>query len=148
MAVVMPRKVPVEFGLAFPYGAYAVGEVTPIKDYDRSTKDAPVQATDPDTGLPMWAVEVVDADPEATKSTRTMSVKIASKVQPVLPAGEEGVPFRPVEFDKMTATAYIDENGNFSRLAWSLRASEVRAPSRGSRPSAVGSKSPSDQAVA
>ena len=131
--MVMPRKVPVEFGVAFPYGAYAVGEVTPIRDYDRSTKENVVQAADPDTGLLLWAVEVVDADPDATKSTRTMSAKIAARVQPVLPEGQEGVPFRPVEFDKMTATAYIDENGNFSRLAWSLRASEVRAPSRGSR---------------
>jgi hypothetical protein len=130
----MPRKLPVSFDTVFPHGAYMVGEISPVRDYDRSTKDNLVQATDPDTGLPVWAVDVVDADPDATKSTRTMTVKVTAKVQPVLPPNDNELPFRPVEFDKMTATAYIDENGNFSRIAWSLRASEVRPPSRGARP--------------
>ena len=42
----MPRKIPVEFGLAFPYGAYAVGEVQPVRDYDKSTRERVVQAAD------------------------------------------------------------------------------------------------------
>ena len=46
----MPRKLPVEFGVAFPFGAYAVGEVQPVKDYDKSTRERPIQAVDPDTG--------------------------------------------------------------------------------------------------
>ena len=129
----MPRKIPVEFGLAFPYGAYAVGEVQPVRDYDKSTRDRVIQAVDPDTGLPLWSVEVVDGDPEAKKSNRTMSVKITVRVQPVLPEALSGLPFTPVEFDKLTATAYIEANGDFSRIAWSLRASEVRAPSRGQK---------------
>lgn len=127
----MPRKIPVDFGVAFPHGAYAVGEVQPIRDYDKSTKERVVQATDPETGLLMWSVEVVDGDPDAKKSTRTVSVKIGAKVQPVLPEGLSGLPFTPVEFDKLTATAYIEEKGDFSNIAWSLRASEVRAPARG-----------------
>ena len=127
----MPRKIPVEFGVAFPYGAYAVGEVQPVRDYDKSTRDRVIQAVDPDTGLPLWSVEVVDGDPEAKKSNRTMSVKITARVQPVLPEAPSGLPFTPVEFDKLTATAYIEASGDFSRIAWSLRASEVRAPSRG-----------------
>ena len=64
----MPRKVPVSFDIVFPHGAYMVGEISPVRDYDRSTKENPVQATDPDTGVPIWAVDVVDADPEANKS--------------------------------------------------------------------------------
>jgi hypothetical protein len=130
----MPRKIPVDFGVAFPHGAYAVGEVQPVRDYDKSTKDRIVQAADPDTGLPLWSIEVVDGDPEAKKSNRTMAVKITAKVQPVLPEALAGLPFTPVEFDKLTATAYIEENGNFSRIAWSLRAADVRAPSRSSKP--------------
>lgn len=126
----MPRKLPVEFGVAFPYGAYAVGEVQPVRDYDKSTRERVIQAVDPDTGLLLWAVDVVDGDPEAKKSTRTMSVKITAKVQPVLPESLAGLPFTPVEFDKLTATAYIEENGDFSKIAWSLRAAEVRAPSQ------------------
>ena len=147
--MVMPRKVPVEFGVVFPYGAYAVGEISPVRDYDRSTRENPVQATDADTGMPVWSVDVVDADPDATKSTRTMSVKVAAKVQPVLPPAAEGMPFRPVEFDKLTATAYIEENGNFNRVAWSLRAAEVRTPSRNStRPASGDTKTTGDKAVA
>ena len=146
--MVMPRKVPVEFGVVFPYGAYAVGEINPVRDYDRSTRENPVQATDPDTGLLMWAVDVVDADPDATKSTRTMSVKVAARVQPVLPEAMEGMPFRQVEFDKLTATAYIEENGNFNRVAWSLRAGEVRAPSRAARATSADAKTTGDKAVA
>ena len=130
----IPRKLPVEFGLAFPYGAYAVGEVQPVRDYDKSTKDRIIQAVDPDTGLLLWSVEVVDGDPEAKKSTRTMSVKVLARVQPVLPEALSGLPFTPVEFEKLTATAYIEESGDFSRIAWSLRAGEVRAPSRAAKP--------------
>lgn len=130
----MPRKIPVEFGVAFPFGAYAVGEVQPVRDYDKSTRERIVQAVDPETGQPLWSVEVVDGDPEAKKSNRTMSVKITAKVQPVLPEALSGLPFTPVEFDKLTATAYIEENGDFSKVAWSLRAAEVRGPSRSAKP--------------
>jgi hypothetical protein len=64
-----------------------------------------------------------------------MTVKVAAKVQPVPPpADNNNGPFRQVEFGGMTATAYIDDNGNFSRIAWSLRASEVRAPSKNGKP--------------
>lgn len=145
--MVMPRKVPVEFGVAFPYGAYAVGEVSAVKDYDRSTRESAIQAVDPDSGLPLWSVEVVDADPEATKATRTMSVKVAAKYQPVLPSKTDGVPFAPVEFDKLTATAYIEEKGDFSRIAWSLRAAEVHEPRR-AKPVPADAKPPTDKAVA
>src|SRR3954453_10297876 len=129
----MRRKLPVEFGVAFPYGAYAVGEVQPVRDFEKSTRERVLQAVDADTGLLVWSVEVVDADPEAKKSNRTMSVKITAKVQPVLPESLAGLPFTPVEFDKMTATAYIEESGDFSRIAWSLRAGEVRAPGKAAR---------------
>ena len=130
----IPRKLPVEFGTAFPHGAYAVGDVQPVRDYDKSTKERVVQAVDPDTGLLLWSVEVVDGDPEAKKSNRTMSVKITAKVQPVLPEALSGLPFTPVEFDRLTATAYIEEKGDFSSIAWSLRAADVRAPSRSVKP--------------
>ena len=124
----MPRKIPVDFGLAFPHGAYMVGEIKPVRDYDRSTKDQVVQASDPDSGTLLWAVDVVDGDPEVTKSNRMMTVKVQAAVQPVLDTKSESGPFTPVEFSDMTATAYVDDNGNFSRLAWSLRAKGVSNP--------------------
>ena len=139
----IPRKLPVDFKIVFPFGAYMVGDISPVRDYDRSTKEQVVQALDPDSGLPVWAVDVVDADPEATKSNRTMTVKVAAKVQPVLERPQNGLPFCPVEFEGMTATAYVEDNGNFSRIAWSLRAKEVREPGK-----SAGTKSTPDKAVA
>jgi hypothetical protein len=82
----MPRKIKVEFGEVFPFGVYAVSEVTALRDFDRSTAERPVQAVDEDSGLLVWTVDVVDADPEARKSNRHFTVKIAAPVQPVLPA--------------------------------------------------------------
>ena len=82
----MPRKIKVTFDDAFPYGAYAVSAVTEVRDFDRSTKDRAVFATDEETGLPIWSVDVIDGDPDARKADRTVSIKILSKVQPVLPA--------------------------------------------------------------
>ena len=125
----LPRRIPVTFELAFPSGAYAVGEVTAVRDYDRSTKERPVQAADPETGLLLWQVEGVDADADARKSNRTMTVKVAARVQPVLPDRLPGLPFSPVEFEKLTATAWVEEVGEFSRIAWSFHAGGVRAPS-------------------
>ena len=128
----IPRKIPIDFATMFPFGAYMVGEIAPLRDFDRSTKENVVQAADPDTGLLLWGVDVVDADPDATKSNRTMTVKVTGRVQPVLEKTEGGIPFTAVEFSGLTATAYIEENGNFSRVAWSIRASGVSTP--GSRP--------------
>jgi hypothetical protein len=113
----------------FPQGCFVVGDVAPMRDFDRSTKDQAVQAVDRDTGLLVWTVDVVDADPEARE--RTVRVKLLAPVQPVPPAEVEGVPFRPVEFDGLTATPYVATTASGrGRLAWSLRASGMRAPGR------------------
>lgn len=87
-------------------------------------------ATDEETGLTIWSVDVMDGDPDARKADRTVSVKILAKVQPVLPpASTPGMPFTQVIFEGLTATPYVAETGNGrARLAWSFRATEVRAP--------------------
>jgi hypothetical protein len=116
-------------GGVFPHGCYVVGDVQPMRDFDRSTKDQAVQAVDRDTGLLVWTVDVVDADPDARE--RTMRVKVLAPVQPVPPAEAEGVPFRPVEFDGLTASPYVATTASGrGRLAWSFRATGMRAPSR------------------
>jgi hypothetical protein len=96
-----------------------------------------VQQADKHTGLPLWVVEVIDADPDARQ--RTVKVKIAAQVQPVLPSPAPGSPFTAVEFDGITATPYVDtsrchakDTGKCgARQAYSLKATGVRAPSRG-----------------
>jgi hypothetical protein len=133
--------IPVQFGAVFPDGAYAAGSFEMVRDYDRSTAERAVQQADKDSGLPLWSVEVIDAQENARQ--RTVKVKVAAQVQPVLPPPSPGSPFTAVEFDGMTATPYVDSarcqgNGRCgARVAYSFKATGVRAPSRGiGRPSA------------
>jgi len=127
----------VEFGMVFPGGAYAAGKIEMVRDFDRSSGDRVVQQVDKATGLPLWVVEVIDADEAARQ--RMVKVKIAAQVQPVLPSPVAGAPFTAVEFEGLTATPYVDASrckGNgkdkcAARLAYSLKATGVRAPSRG-----------------
>ena len=132
-------SISVEFGAVFPDGAYAAGGVEKVRDFDRSSGDRVVQQNDKTSGLPLWVVEVIDADPDARQ--RTVKVKVAAEYQPVLPSPVPGSPFIAVEFEGMTATPYVDSSrcqGNGkgkdkcgARQAYSFKATGVRAPSRG-----------------
>jgi hypothetical protein len=118
----------------FPQGAFVVGEVEKFRDFDKSTRERFVQATDRETGELVWTVTVLDADEMAPKGSETVTVKIIASHQPVPPeavtvAGHE---FRPVEFDGMTVTPYVDDRRN--RVAYSLRATAMRAPGKGGKP--------------
>jgi hypothetical protein len=119
------RHIPVNMDQVFPSGAYAVGGVEQVIDFDASTPEQRVQAHDRDTGLPVWAVSVFDADPEAR--AKVVRVKIAARNPPVLPQAPAGSPFPAVSFEGLTATAYVDTSGSRPRLAWSFRAAAVRA---------------------
>ena len=124
--------IPVEFGTVFPDGAYAAGVFEAVRDFDRSQGDRFVQQKDKGTGLPVWTVDVIDADPQAR--ARTVKVKVAAEYQPTLPPASAGSPFTAVEFTGLTVTPYVNQAG---RLAYSFKATGVRAPSRGiGRPAA------------
>ncbi|MEU3163775.1 plasmid replication, integration and excision activator [Streptosporangium sp. NPDC006930] len=124
--------IPVHFGQVFPHGCFVVGEVEQVKDFDASSKGRTVYAKDKNTGELVWQVAVMDADPTVKAGQKTVSVKILSPVQPTVPAALPGLPFVPVEFDGMTATAYI--NQNTGRLAWSIRATSMRPPRTAASP--------------
>jgi hypothetical protein len=116
-------------GDVFPHGCYMVGDVQAMRDFDRSTREQAVQAVDRDSGLLVWTVDVVDADPEARD--RTVRVKVLAPVQPVPPELAEGVPFRPIEFDGLTATPYVQSTSSGRGwVAWSFRATGMRAPAQ------------------
>ena len=127
---------PVEFGVVFPSGAFAAGGVEKVRDFEKSSGDRVVQQAAKHTGLPLWVVEVIDADPEARQ--RTVKVKVAAAVQPVLPSAAPGSPFTAIEFEGMTVMPYVDSGRCQSkdkgkcgaRMAYSLKATGVRAPSR------------------
>ncbi|MGH3798428.1 MAG: plasmid replication, integration and excision activator [Pseudonocardiaceae bacterium] len=119
----------------FPAGAFVVGVVDAVRDFEKSTPERFVQQRDRETDLPLWSVSVLDADPGARKGAQTVVVKILDTHQPVPPeavvvAGHE---FRPVEFDGLTVTPYLDDKCN--RVAYSLRARAMRAPAKGTKTS-------------
>jgi hypothetical protein len=116
--------IPVEFAHVFPHGAYAAGGVEPVRDFEASKGDRFVQAKDRESGIPVWAVDVIDGDPAAR--VKTARVKIAATSQPVLPAPGPGMPFVPVEFTGLTVIPYVNQAG---RLAYSLKAAGI-APVR------------------
>ncbi|SDK10689.1 hypothetical protein SAMN05428985_102696 [Nocardioides sp. YR527] len=126
----MPRRLNMKFDGPFPNGAYLVGEVGPVLDFNAGKRPdgSMPQKIDEESGLPVWTVPVLDADPEARKNEKTVNVKILAKHQPVPPANETGLPFVPVEFVGLIAVPWIDTNGPRPRLQWSLTASEMIAP--------------------
>ena len=127
----LSHRFPTGHDVVFSHGSYLVNEVVPVVDFDRSTKDNKVQAVDPDSGLLLWSVDVLDADPEAKRHAKTVAVKIAAKVQPVPPAADGSSPFTPVVFDGLTALAWVEKVGeDFSRVSWSYKAEGLRAPGK------------------
>jgi hypothetical protein len=84
MIVAVQGPIPVEFGQAFPRGAYAAGEFEPVRDYDASKAGGRfVQSKDKVSGLPLWVVDLIDADPAARE--KTVRVKVAAQ-----PAAQDG----------------------------------------------------------
>ncbi|MGO8888509.1 MAG: plasmid replication, integration and excision activator [Streptosporangiaceae bacterium] len=127
--------IPVEFGAVFPDGAYAAGKFEMVRDFDRSQGDRVVQQVDKASGLPLWVIEVID--PQESARQLTVKVKVAAQYQPVLPSPAAGSPFTAIEFDGLVVTPYVDtgrcqgKGKCGARQAYSLKATGVRAPSRG-----------------
>ena len=114
-------------GDVFPHGCFVVGEVQAMRDFDKSTREQAVQAVDRDSGVLVWVVDVVDADPDARD--RTVRVKITAPHQPVPPETAPGLPFRPVEFEGLTASPYVQTTASGrGKLTWSFRATGMKAP--------------------
>jgi hypothetical protein len=112
--------------VVFPSGAYAASAFEPVRNFEASTGEKFVQSADKASGIPLWVIEVIDADPAAR--VRAVKVKVAAPEQPVVPAAQHGSPFTPVEFTGLTVTYYVNQAG---RLAYSLKATGIRAPGRG-----------------
>jgi hypothetical protein len=128
------QRIPVANEVLFPRGAFVMHAATAVEDFDliRQAREAgrepgDVQARDKVSGKRVWAVRVLDADPEARKGQTEVTVKIDADQCPVPPEGPMVGPFRPVAFDGLTITPYVDENGKRPRLAFSVRASGFAA---------------------
>ena len=104
----LARRFKVAHDEVFPFGAYLVSDVTPVYDFEKSTRETKVQDVDKENGLPVWSMDVLDADPEAPKKSKTVTVKISAKVQPVPPSNDGSSPFTGVRFEGLTATPWVD----------------------------------------
>lgn len=114
-------------GAAFPHGCGVVSAVTPSNDFDRSTRENPVQARDKDSGRLMWQVDVMDFDPDARE--RTFKVKIIADYQPVPPDAIPGTPVRPVELENLQITPWLQE-GKYNKIAYSAKCTGLNTPAR------------------
>ncbi|WP_239374521.1 plasmid replication, integration and excision activator [Frankia sp. Cj5] len=122
----VPQRIPVRFEDVFPHGAYVLG-VEPVNDFDKVKAGvADAQERDKITGVLVWAVRVMDADPNARAGSAEVKVKIAAAVQPVPPEPLAGTVLRPVEFDGLTVTPYVNMNGSKPRQGLALRATGLR----------------------
>lgn len=136
------RRLRVAMEDVFPHGAFLTTDgAEPVRDFDRSSKDKFVQQHDTVSGLPLWEVGVHDPDPEARKAERSVTVKIAAEVCPVPPEALPGLPFRPVEFEGLEVTPYLDANSPRPRVAFSLRATGMHAPGQNRRHATSAGKS-------
>lgn len=148
MAVPYGKRFPIEFGELFPQGAYVVGEVSAVTEYqsqEDKARNRPVRPRiDEASGLPIFKVTV--ADPSAEKDRdKSITVEIAAKVQPVPPAAVNGLPFRPVMLDGLTVQPRAETSGQAKWITWVVRATGMRAvtertgKSTDAKPGAAGS---------
>lgn len=117
-------SIPIDFAAFFPAGAFMVGEVEAIPEWVDGANVG--QQHDKETNHPLWSVRVIDADPNARKGQGEVSVKIASPTPPAAPPEAQGLPFRPVIFDGLSVVPYIKEGSGRPRVAYSLRAKDIR----------------------
>ena len=138
----MAKRFPVAFDAVFPRGAFLVGEVEAVADFNAAAREdgSRPQQLDKDTGLPLWSVPIFDADAEAGKKDKAITVKIAAAHQPVPPTNDTPFPFTAVEFVGLTALPWVDDSGNRPRIAWSFKADAITAP--GASRKSTGSGSP------
>lgn len=126
----MQRRMAMGHRQVFPAGAFLVSEVEAVLDFQAEVRadGSRPQKTDPETGILLWQVQVLDADEAAGKRDKTVNVKLLAPQQPVPPKSDTPFPFRPVEFTGLTALPYVDESGPRPRIAWSYRADGMTAP--------------------
>lgn len=130
MTVPYGKRFPMEFNELFPEGAYVVGEVTAPTQY-QSQKDKarnrPVRSRiDEVSGLPIFTVTI--ADPSAKKDRdKSITVEIASRVQPVPPAAVSGLPFRPVVLEGVTVQPRAEASCQAKWITWVVRATGMHA---------------------
>ncbi len=130
MAVPYGKRFPIEFDELFPEGAYVVGAVTAVTEYqsqEDKARNRPVRPRlDEVSGLPLFKVTI--ADPSAEKDRdKSITVEIVAKVQPVPPPAVNGLPFRPVVLEGLTVQPRAEASGQAKWITWVIRATGMHA---------------------
>ena len=127
---------PVEFGAVFPSGAFAAGGVEKVRDFDKSSGDRVVQQADKATGPAAVGGRGDRRRPARRGSGRSRS-RWPRSTSRCCRTPRPGRRSSPVEFEGLTATPWVDTGlgararaSAAARLAYSLKATGVRAPSR------------------
>jgi hypothetical protein len=130
MAVPYGKRFPIEFDEVFPEGAYVVGEVTAVTEYqsqEDKARNRPVRPRiDEATGLPIFKVTITDPSAEKDRD-KSVTVESVSRVQPVPPPAVSGLPFRPVVLEGLTVQPRADVSGQAKWITWVIRATGMRA---------------------
>ncbi|MBP2340686.1 hypothetical protein JOF41_006864 [Saccharothrix coeruleofusca] len=139
MAITGGSRLPTSHDFVFPRGALvmSVEPVLKFQSAEDRQRGLPVeQEKDKETGLLVWSVLVIDQAAER-KTDAAVTVKIAAAQQPVPPEAIPGTDVRPVVFEGLTVTPWIDDKacrGSHvgerhrcrAKLGYSLRASGMK----------------------
>jgi hypothetical protein len=139
MAITGGSRLPAGHDFVFPRGALVMG-VEPVLKFQSAEERAkglpPEQEKDKETGLLVWSVLVIDQAAER-KTDAVVTVKISAPHQPVPPEAIPGTDVRPVVFERLTVTPWIDDKACRgvhagerhrcrAKLGYSLRASGMK----------------------
>lgn len=146
MAVPHGSRFPIAFDDLFPQGAYLMGDIQPLAEYqsqEDKARNRPVRPRiDEATGKRLYRATI--ADPSAEKERdKSIAVEIAADVQPVPPETVGNLPFRPVILEGLTVQPRAEASGQAKWITWVVRATGLRAvdtpaAGRGSAKSAGG----------
>lgn len=130
MAVPHGSRFPIAFDDLFPQGAYLMGDIQPLTEYqsqEDKARNRPVRPRiDEATGKRLYRATI--ADPSAEKERdKSIAVEIAADVQPVPPEAVGNLPFRPVILEGLTVQPRAEASGQAKWITWVVRATGLRA---------------------
>jgi len=118
------RHIPINMDQVFPAGAYAVGGVEQVIDFEASTPGQRVQAHDRDSGLPCGRSRSSTPIPMRGEGRRGQD---RGPYRARSSAGAGRVAVSGGVLRGSDGDGYVDTSGSRPRLAWSFRATAVRA---------------------
>jgi len=129
MAVPHGMRFDIDFDEMFPQGAYLMGDIQPLTEYqsqEDKARNRPVRPRiDERTGRRLYRATV--ADPSAEKERdKSIAVEIAAEVQPVPPEAVGNLPFRPVVLEGLTVQPRAETSGQAKWITWVVRATGLR----------------------